>query len=197
MNLEELGRLVNQSVDSSRNEGGELNPAKRKNTYPFEQIKKRLTWILWIFLFVTILFVPRLLSHQKDDLITFLLYVVLSVESIIALIAVFQIRSIENTAGNVKQCLLHRIQGLQSIFRSYIFLNAFLYFVIAVILELSIKHHWNSNFNGYANIPLVIRFLIYLSFICFQYFFKKWSFQKNYGEELNSLIRILDQTREE
>jgi hypothetical protein len=197
MNLDELNRLVNQSLDPGSGGATGLKNAAGNSGGPFAKIINRQKWILWIFLALTIVFIPYILNHQRDIIATVLLYFILSVESLIALIALLRIRSLEKPVGNIKQTLLHRIRQLQSIFRSYIFLNCFLYILMAILLEYSMAHHWNSNFDGFAKLPVFIRILIYLLFISFQYFIKLRSFQKNYGAHLNNMIRILDQTREE
>jgi hypothetical protein len=196
MNLDELGRLVNQSMDPGSGGVAGLKSTVKKSGGPFEKIISRQKWILWIFVAVTIIFIPYTLNHQKDALSSVLLYFILSIESLIALIALLQIRSLEKPERNVKYNLLYRIRKLRFIFRSYIILNCFLYILLSILLEFSMAHHWNSNFDGFAKLPVFIRIFIYLLFISFQYLIKLRSFQKNYGSYLTNMIRILDQTKE-
>jgi hypothetical protein len=196
MNLDELNRLVIKSLDPGGVGVTDLKSTIGRGGGAFAKIISRQKWIIWIFLAVSIIFIPQVLIHKKDELIFVLLYFILSVESLIALISLLQIRSLEKSGGNVKYNLLHRIRNLQSIFRSYIFLNCFLYLLLAVLLEYSMGHHWNSIFEGFSKLPALMRTFIYLLFISIQYFIKLRSFQKNYGWYLNNMIRILDQTKE-
>jgi hypothetical protein len=197
MELEELGILLNQTTDA-RSKRPEITSFSPNNgTGIFTAIKKRLKWIIFIFFGVTLIFAPYLISHQKTNFIFLFLFLVLSIESIVSFIAFAQIRAIEHSAGNIKKNLLHRIQLLKSVFRSYIFLNSFLYALLIIFLEYSMYRHWDPNFRGFAGTPLIVRLILYLTFIGVQYFIKKRSFRKYYGSYLNNMITILEQAGEE
>ena len=171
-------------------------PNKNSNGV-FSGIKKRLQWILGIFVVTTIIFVPYFLRHEKWDLTFLFLYLILSIESIISLIAWTQIHALENQSGNIMQNLLHRIQHLKWVFRSYVMLNSFFYLLLAILLEYSIHYHRDPNFEEFAKLALPIRYAIYLFFIIFQQVIKKRSFEKNYGSYLNRLMNILKQANDE
>ena len=195
MNLEELGELLKQSA-ASKIHGAIYIPDKNSNGV-FSGIKKRLQWILGIFLATTVIFVPNFLRHGTWDLTALFLYLILSIESIISLIAWMQIRAMEHQSGNITQNLLHRIQHLKWVFRSYVILNSFFYILLVILLEYIIHDHHDANFEAFAKPALPIRYAIYLFFIIFQLVIKKRSFQKNYGSYLNRMMNILKQTNDE
>ncbi len=195
MNLEELGELLKQSVAIKSNDGMYV-PAKNSNGV-FSEIKKRLQWILGIFGVTTIVFVPHFLMHGTRDLTSLFLYLILSIESIISLIAWIQIRALENQRGNITQNLLHRIGRLKWIFRSYIILNSLFYILLAILLEYCIHYRRDPNFEAFANLALPIRYALYLFFIIFQQMVKARAFERNYGYYLNRMMNILKQTNGE
>jgi hypothetical protein len=195
MNLEELGELLNQATANKSN--ATVNIPDKNSNGVFSGIKKRLQWILGIFVVTTIIFVPYFLRHEKWDLTFLFLYLILSIESIISLIAWTQIRAMEHQSGNIMQNLLHRIQHLKWVFRSYVMLNSFFYVLLAILLEYSIHTHQDPNFEEFAKLSLPIRYGIYLFFIIFQQVIKKRSFEKNYGSYLNHMVNILKQANDE
>jgi len=71
-----------------------------------------------------------------------------------------------------------------------------LYVVLALATEYMIRNHFISGF-GFDSIGFPIRLIIYLVFILFQYLQKQWSFKKNYGSYLSSMIHLLNQAHEE
>jgi len=142
----------------------------------------------------TAIFLPFI--FEKRNTWAVLLYLTLSVEPVISLIAWFQMKSLKQTNGNIKQNLLLRVRRLQSIFRSYIFLNAFFYLLLAIAVEymISTKAVYHPVLE---KIALPLRLIFYLLFIAFQYWQKKRSYLKNYGEYLSSITRLLNQIHED
>ena len=196
MDLEELGSLLNRATNAHKGIIGYAPHPDKKRPGVFADIKIRLRWILGIFAGVSIIFLPMLFLHPKMDSVFLLLYGILSVESVISAIAWVQIRSIEQTQGNIRQSLVHRIRVLHGLFRSYIYLNAFLYILLVVLVEYSLHHPDLGYLNGFATVPFAFRFVIYAAFIVFQWFSKRKSFESHYGAYLNNLVNILDQTTE-
>jgi len=195
MELQELGTLLNQAAGTNSRNIGELSLQNKNKPGVFSDIKKRSKWILLIFACATLIFVPYFISHRESEFISLFLFVILSIESIITIIALMQIRAIERSTGNITQNLFQRIRHVRFIFRSYIFLNTCLYIFLLVFLEYSMYYHLDPNFEGFYRIPLPLRLTLYCLFIALQYFMKRRSFQKNYGEYLNKMIGILAQTR--
>ena len=190
MELNELGNLLNHAADITRSGISHISVSDSNRDGIFGAIKKRLQWILWIFAVTTIIFVPHLISHRKTDFIALFLYLILSIESVISLIAWMQIRAMEHQGENVKHNLLHRIRRLKWVFFSGVFLNSFFYLLLAILLEYSMYRHWDPNFEALAKLAWPIRYAIYLFFIIFQQVIKKRSFEKNYGSYLNRMINI-------
>lgn len=196
MELEELGKLLNQAANASAGLVGQVSVPDRKRSVVFADIKIRLRWILWIFGGTTLIFLPLMISHRKTDLLLLILYMILSIESVISVIALIKIRTIEKTTGNIRLNLVHRIQALNMIFRSYIFLNVFLYILMAALLEYSMHFSSNIYHSAFAGVPFPARLTIYMAFIAFQYFTKRKSFEKHYGDYLRRMTKILGQTNE-
>ena len=196
MDLQEFGNLLNQATSHQGLTGSASFPDKKKHGV-FTDIKIRLRWILGIFAGSSLIFLPAIFLHPKTDSMFLLLYGILSVESIIASIAWVQIRAIETTTGNILQSLVDKIRGLHRLFRSYIYLNAFLYILLMVLIEYALHHPGYMNVQGFAELPFASRVFLYAAFIFFQWFSKRKAFEKHYGTYLNNLTKILDQTREE
>lgn len=194
MELNELGSLLNHAVGTTGRAISHISTSDSNRDGVFGAIKKKLQWILWIFAGTTIIFAPHLISHRTTDFISLFLYLILSIESVVSLIAWIELRALEKQRGNIMQNLLHRILHLKWIFRSYVILNSFFYILLAILLEYSIHYHWDPNFESFAKLALPVRYTIYLFFIIFQQVIKKRAFEKNYGSYLNRMINILKQT---
>ena len=197
MDLKELGNLLNHAAGTTGGVISHISMSDSNQDGVFGAIKKRLQWILWIFAGTTIIFAPYLISHRKTDFIALFLYLILSIESAVSMIAWTQIRAMEHQSGNVKHNLLHRIRRLKWVFLSGVFLNSFFYVLLAILLEYSMYRHWDPNFEAFAKLTWPIRYAIYLFFIVFQQVIKKRSFEKNYGSYLNRMMNILKQTNDE
>lgn len=197
MELNELGNLLNHAADTTAGTISHISPSDSNRDGVFGAIKKRLQWILWIFAGTTIIFAPHLISHHKTDFIALFLYLILSIESVISLIAFTQIRAMEHQSGNVKQNLLQRIRHLKLVFYSGVILNSFFYGLLVILLEYNMYHHRDSNFEAFSKLALPVRYVIYLFFIIFQQVIKKRAFEKNYGYYLNGMMNILKQTNED
>jgi hypothetical protein len=196
MELEEFGKLLSQAVSHPRGVGNHPLLPDKNRPGVFTKLKLRLRWILGIFAVSSVIFLPMII-HRPEDSVFLLLYLILAVESVIALMAWMQIRNIETTTGNIHQSLRYKIRALHRVFRSYIYVNGILYFLLALLIEFSIHDGDGSYLKGLAAIPLLIRLIGYTAFIAFQWFSKKLSFEKHYGDYLNKLTKILDQLREE
>ena len=194
MELQELRDILTQVSDRNV-ENAKGIYLKTGHPYdPFQQIKKRCLWVLLIFAGTTAIFFPFLI--EKKNILFVILYLILSVESIISLTGYLQIKSLEQATGNIKQKLVIRIRRLNSIFRSYIFINAFFYILLAFSLEYMMRNHFITGF-GFEKVAFPVRLVFYLGFIALQYLQKRWSFRKNHGSYLSSMMDILKQTHEE
>ncbi len=195
MELEELGNLLNQATSHQALSGDESLPDKKKPGV-FTDINIRLRWILGIFAGCSLIFLPTIFLHPKTDSVFLLLYGILSVESIISAIAWAQIRAIEKTSGNIRQSLVDKIAGLHQLFRSYIYLNTFLYILLIILTEYALHHPGYIYVPGFAEIPFTFRLFLYAAFIVFQWSSKRKAFEKHYGAYLNNLTKILGQIQE-
>ncbi len=194
MELEELGNLLNQATRHQALTGGASLPDKKRRGV-FTDIKIRLRWIIGIYAVSSFIFLPALILHQKTDSILLLLYAILSIESVISVIAWVQIRTIEKTNSNIQESLVYKIRGLHLLFRSHLYLNTFLYILLMVLTEYALHHPGYPDVQGFAVMPFAFRLMLYLAFIVFQWLSKRKSFEKHYGAYLNNLTKILDQIR--
>ncbi len=194
MELDELKDLLSRAAETNTGGAQEFS-LKTGHAYdPFRQIKKRCGWIFLFFAGTSIIFIP--FFWVGKNLLFAILYLILAVESFVSLAGYWQIRSIEQAGGNIKQNLVIRIRRLHFIFHCYVYLNVFFYILLAFALEYLIRDHFISGI-GFENIVFPIRLVLYLTFIIFQYLQKQRSFQKNYGSYLSSMIHLLNQTHED
>jgi hypothetical protein len=94
MELEELGNLLNRAT-SHQALTGVASSTNKKRRGVFADIKISLRWILGIFAGCSLIFLPTIIKYPKTDFLFLLLYGILSVESVISVIAWVQIRTIE------------------------------------------------------------------------------------------------------
>lgn len=152
-------------------------------------------WILIFFAVTTLIFSPFLFIPEQRNFLFEILYFILSVESLISLLGFLQIKNLEQKGINIKETLIRRISGLRSIYKSYIFLNAALYLVLAILIE--VKMGSLGGFDSWEKIAWPLRLTAYGLFIIFQILQKNWSFQKNYGAYLSSMIHLLEEASED
>jgi hypothetical protein len=148
-------------------------------------------WIIVFFVAATAIFSPFLFDPGKRNLLFEILYFILAIETVIYGIGFLQIRGLEITGMIIKQTLIPRIRNLRSIYSSYVFLNALLYTVFAIVIEFTM-HEQDSGFDGWEKVALPLRLLSYLLFILIQFLQKQRSYQKNPGHYLSSMIKLLN-----
>ncbi len=195
MELNDLEKILSRA--STKNIPGVQQIALKKSGSfdPFRDMKIRFLWILVFFALTTLIFSPFFLIPSKIKFIIEILYFILSVESLISLLGFLQIKNLEQTGMNIKQSLIRRIRSLRTIYKSYTFLNAILYIVFAILIEVNIQNH--GIFDGWEKIVLPVRILMYVLFIVFQFLLKLRSFQINYGSYLSAMIHLLEEAKEE
>lgn len=193
MELDELKNILNQAADRGSTRKVGLSFKTGRAFDPFRPIKKRALWIFLFFAVATVIFFPSLSGKKNTSAV--ILYLILAVEPFISLVGYLLISHMNRFGENIKQDLLIRVRLLRSVFRSYIFLNAFSYIFLACAIEYLITIQ-KVNIPGFDKIALPIRLVLYLVFIGFQYWQKRRSYQKNYGAYLSSVIDLLNQTHE-
>ena len=129
MELDELRDLLGRAAATNTSDAHEFSLKTGYAYDPFRQIKKRCGWIFLFFAGTSVIFIPFFLAGK--NLLFAILYLILSIESLVSLMGYWQIRSIEQAGGPLKQNLLIRIQRLHFIFRCYTYLNMFCYTLLA------------------------------------------------------------------
>jgi hypothetical protein len=195
MELKDLENILSRAATKNLPGVQQIVLKKSISFDPFRGIKIRFMWILIFFAATTLIFSPFLFIPGQRNFLFEILYFILSVESLISLLGFLQIKNLEQKGINIKQTLIKRISGLRIIYKSYIFLNAVLYLVMAILIE--VKMHSNGGFDSWEKISWPVRFTAYGLFITFQILQKNWSFQKNYGAYLSSMIHLLEETNGE
>ncbi len=195
MELKDLENMLSMAAAKNLPGVQEIVLTKSNSFDPFRDIKIRFMWILVIFADTTLIFSPFLFIPEQRNFIFEILYFILSVESLISLIGFLQIKGLEKTGINIKATLIRRISGLRSIYKSYIFLNAVLYLVLAILIEVKIQSP--KGFDSWEKVALPVRIITYGVFITLQFLQKQRSFQKNYGAYLSSMIHLLEESNEE
>jgi hypothetical protein len=195
MELKDLENILSRATAKNIPVVQHIALKKSNSSDPFRDLKIRFIWILIFFTITTLIFSPFLFIPEKINFLFEILYLILSVESLISLIGFLQIKSLEKTAMNIKATLIRRISGLRSIYKSYIFLNAVLYLVLAILIEAKMQSL--GGLDSWEKVALPVRIFTYSVFITFQFLQKQRSFQKNYGAYLSSMIHLLEEANEE
>lgn len=168
----------------------------RKNNGPLSALEKNYRYAIYIFPFVMVLFAGQFFSKSaaQHSPTSWLLFGILFIEFLVALVNLVTVKKIQNATGNLRDNLLGQLAILRSRYHNYLYIHQALYAVMAVLLEVSMHEHWDTNFEGWYNVNIFLRMLVYGVFLTLQFIIRRSSEKRQYGrhlERLNELVRDL------
>ena len=191
MELEELGELLN---DTTRKNTPNVDTAFYKSTAgPLNDLAKKLKFTLVAFPLVAILFTAQFIDNEtaRHSPTKWLLLTVLFIEFLLALFNYAIVKSINKAEGAVKQNLLGKLSLMQRAYNLHLYLHLILYAAMAVALELTMQYKLDLNFDGWSSLPLSVRLLVYVAFLVLQYFLKRMSYKKYYGQYIRKVEQLV------
>jgi hypothetical protein len=196
MELDELKNMWNSVPDQS----SAINFNITEMIYldskgPLAAFEKSLKITLGIFPFVVIIFAGSFLSQPlaQQSPTRWLLFTNLFIEFLFTLFNYGIVKKIQQPDGNIKQNLLGRVSLLQNIYRKYLFIHQGLYALLAVVLEMVMHYHLEPDFEGWGKVTPALRVAVYLGFLVAQFFVKRNSQKKHYGQYLDKLNTLINE----
>jgi len=200
MELEDFKELYNnQSSDQPALTNQNIkNMTTLESQGPLALLHNKTKYTLFLFplsiVFFAKLFIPSLGAGEiGHNLTTWLVFIILFTEYIVAIINYFTIKNMQNTSGNVKANLLYKLSLLKRRYKWYFLLHIGLLLLIPVLLELNLYFHFDNRFEGLGNFNPLLRIAFYAAIFIPLYIFKKRFQQHNYLQHLNKLNGLLEQ----
>jgi len=195
MELDELKTIWNRADEMATAGYNITELIYRDSKSPLAAIVKNLKTALFIFPFVALLFAGEFLSSRHQSPTSILLFSILFIEFLFSLLNYGLVKKIQQPGGNIKESLVSRIELLRKLCNGYVYVQAGLYMLMGVLLEISMHWQFDSHFNGWEKINPAIRIGVYIVFLILQLLIKKGSQKKLYGrylDQLNNLASQLD-----
>ena len=199
MELDDFKNLYNRSADQQTLTNQNITQMiTLESQGPLAQLQKKIRYTLFLFplsiIFFAKLFIPALGAGQiGHNLTTWLVFIILFTEYIVALLNYFTIKNMQKTSGDVKSNLLHKLSVLKQRYKWYFILNIGLFLLIPILLELNLRFHFYYRFAALGDINPLLRIVLYAAIFIPLYLFKKRSQQQNYIQHLTELNRLLAQ----
>ncbi|MDB5155812.1 MAG: hypothetical protein JWR50_519 [Mucilaginibacter sp.] len=190
MELEELGELLNNNTE--RNIPND-NAAIRKSTAgPLSAFAKKLRFTLIAFPLAAVLFTAQFLDDAaaRHSPTKWILVTVLFVEFLLAIFNYIIVKNIGNTEGNIKQNILNKFALIKNAYTVHLYLHLFLYAMMAVALELTMRYRLDINFEGWSTVAPILRIAVYMGFLIVQYFLRRISYKRYYGRYLEKIQQL-------
>jgi hypothetical protein len=195
MELDNLKQMMDASTSDYKpinNDIAELIGCKSQG--PFVRLESRLKFALYPFpltaLLFGVVFINNSAALQSPSM--WLLLIILFIEFINSLFNYGIVKKMQVSAGNTKENFLLKLIRLDKSFNLYFLLNACLYIVIFILLEIGMNNQWENNFESWHSVSFFIRILCYIIFLIIQFFIKKHFYKKQFGQyiiELEHLVR--------
>jgi hypothetical protein len=196
MEMEEFKDMVNKSADKvTPIHNDVMKIIYTDNRSPLATLEKKLKVTLYIFPFVLVLFCGRLFTKDAMQHIStaWLLFAILSLEFFVSLFNYRVTKKLRRQEGSVKANLMVKVQLLQNRYNWYFRVHNMMMLLMAVLLEITIHYHWDSNFDGWSNVNPILRVSMYIIFFAAQYLVKHHSQKKQYGQYLDHLNTLASQ----
>lgn len=194
MELNEFKDMFNETSDQSLITKPDVSAMIYQNDKgPLAAFEKNLKFTLFIFPLVVILFTGYFFYHVDRPLTWYLLYFILFMEFLFSLFQYGIVKKIKQNTGSVKDNLMNKLVILQNTFKWFSPIYELLFVCMAVLLEVEMYRHSNSNFDGWSNVNPVLRITFYVVFITSQYFLKRKSLKKHYTQYLEQLQQLAEQ----
>jgi len=196
MEMEEFKDMVNKSADKAAPKNNDvMKIIYADDKGPLATLEKKLKVTLYIFPFVVVLFCGRFFTKDAMQHIStaWLLYAILSLEFFVSLFNYRVTQKLRRQEGSVKANLMAKVQLLQNRYNWYFRVHNMMILLMAVLLEITMHYHWDSNFDGWSNVNPILRVSVYIIFFAAQYLVKHHSQKKQYGQYLDHLNTLASQ----
>ena len=123
-----------------------------------------------------------------------LILIIFFVELVLSLLNYFTIKKIQKLSGNIRETLVKKVMLLKLRYKWYFILNAVLFLLMPVFIEVNIHFVPNGQFHGIGEkINPFIRIAWYLVVFIPVLVIKNESQKQNYGQYLDKLNALLKQ----
>jgi hypothetical protein len=198
MELDEFKQQWVKSTDASQPVNTNIMELiNNKSSSPLAALEKKLKINFYIFPFVALLFAGKLIGHATliHNATSWLLFGILLTEFVFYTFSYIMVKRIQQPGGKTKENIRYRINTIQHTIRWQVIINEVLYTIMAIVLEISMRNQWDSDFGGWYSVSAIIRYGVYLLILIFIFIMKRNSNQKFYGQylaKLNDLIRQIN-----
>jgi phosphatidylglycerophosphate synthase len=162
---------------------------------PLAILEKKTKIAIWIFPFVGILFTGAFYDHPivRHSPAMWLLLFILFIEFLYSVFNLFVIKKMRNAQGNIRENLVIRIHLLRKVFTQFLAVYISLYVLMAILLEISMYYQVDGLFEGWHQLPALIRGIVYVIVLALIYQAKRFSQQEHFGNYLEQLKTIMGQ----
>jgi hypothetical protein len=166
----------------------------RDSKGPLAMLERKFKASLYIFPFVVILFTGGFISRGlQQSYERILLFIILFAGFLFSLINYLTIKKIQQPSGNIKENLIKRVFLLEKRNHTQPYLHLGLYILMAILLELGLHFHFDSDYTGWGTIHPALRITLYAVFLTLQFIVNRKSQKKQYGQYLDKLKDLIAQ----
>ena len=191
MKLEELGELLNNNTE--RHTPNDNAAIRRGTEGPLNAFAKKLRFTLIAFPLAAVLFTAQFLDNAaaRHSPTKWILVTVLFVEFLLAVFNYIIVKNIGSTEGNIKQNILNKFALIKNAYTVHLYLHLFLYAMMAVALELTMRYRLDINFEGWSTVAPILRIVVYIAFLILQCFLRRISYKRYYGRYLEKIQQLV------
>jgi hypothetical protein len=196
MELDNLKELVDTSASNYKPVNRDIMELISRNSQgPLTLLGKKLKMGLLLFPLTVILFLAVFIGNSGalHSSVMWILLIILLIEFINNMFNYGIVKKMQEPTGNTKHNLFLKLSRLEKSFNLHFALNLLLYIIMAVMLEISMSVNSESNFEGWYTLPLLLRVACYIGFLIIQFFLKKYSYKKLFGQHIVELKRLVQQ----
>jgi hypothetical protein len=197
MELDNFKKMMDASTSIYKPENNNIMELiNNKSRGPLAKLERNLKSALFLFPLTALVFVAVFINNSLayHSLSMWLLLAILFIEFISSLFNYGIVKKLQRPTGNTKKNMIAKVRILGKDFKRHFVMNACLYVVMAVMLEIAMYYHIERNYEGWYGLPFLLRTICYIGFLIFQFFLKKYFYKKQFGqyfEELNNLVQQL------
>jgi glucan phosphoethanolaminetransferase (alkaline phosphatase superfamily) len=169
-----------------------LSLLKGNGKSPLALIQRKLKFTM-LFFPLALIAVGGSLLFGPFNLLMLVLFIILSIEFIFAALNFRTVNHLTRMQGSVKENILNKMRIIKGRLTLYRVLHMLLYALLIVLLEISIYHSGNLEFEWWNKIHFLIRTGLYIIFLVFQYRVKRSEYNEyaRYMQQLNKLANDL------
>lgn len=163
-----------------------------KGKSPLALIQRKLKFTM-LFFPLALITVGGSLLFKSYNLLRVVLFIILTIEFVFAALNFRTVNNLTRMRGSVKENILNKMSIINGRLKLYRVLNMLLYTLLIILLEISIYHNGNPEFEWWNKIHFLIRIAVYIIFLVFQYRVKRSDYNEyaRYMQQLNKLVNDL------